>query len=488
MNDRMKQDNHDTDSPGDGPRRARMLDTLLGNLPGIAYRCLNDENWTMLFVSEGCFSLTGYRAQDIVENKTVSFNDIVHPGDRDRIEETIREALAKDAHFEVIYRILRADKQERWVWERGVKVPAPEERVDVIEGFITDITRMKRIEQELVEKENALRKLKDQLEEETIYLREEIKHQSNFEEIISTSEVFRNVLKNVEKVAGTDTTVMITGETGTGKELIARAIHNNSLRSNRSLVSVNCAALPSEIIESELFGHVKGAFTGAYTRKTGRFELAHRGTLFLDEIGDLSPDLQTKLLRVIQEGEFQRLGDSTTRKVDVRILAATNRNMEDAVEEGTFRQDLYYRLNVFPIHVPPLRERKEDIPLLTRYFLRKYAAKTGRDIKEVSQKVMDRLLAYHWPGNIRELENIIERAVVVCEGDKLTTGSWMPQPYNGAEPAIPTLKENERALILRALEKTNWKVSGENGAARLLDIKRTTLEARMQKLGIHRPK
>lgn len=485
----MEKYHHDSNSPGEGLRdRVRMLDTLLGNLPGIAYRCLNDKNWTMLFVSEGCFSLTGYHASDIVENKTVSFNDIIHPGDRDRIEEVIREALEKDAHFEVIYRILRADKQERWVWERGVKVPAPEERAEVIEGFITDITRMKQVEQELVEKEKALKKLKDQLEEETVYLREEIKLQSNFEEIISKSEVFRKVLKNVEKVAGTDTTVMITGETGTGKELIARAIHNNSFRSNRSLVTVNCAALPSEIIESELFGHVKGAYTGAYTHKTGRFELAHRGTLFLDEIGDLPPDLQTKLLRVIQEGEFQRLGDSTTRKVDVRILAATNRNLEDAVQEGTFRQDLYYRLLVFPIHVPPLRERKEDIPLLTRYFIRKYAAKTGRPIREVSQKVMDRLVAYEWPGNIRELENIIERAVVVCEGDKLTTGSWMPQPFNGAESGIPTLKENEKALILRALEKTNWQVSGEKGAARLLDIKRTTLEARMQKLGIHRPK
>jgi len=485
----MEKNHYDTDSPGEGIRdRVRMLDTLLGNLPGIAYRCLNDENWTMLFVSEGCYSLTGYQASEIVKNKTVSFNDLIHPEDRERIQEVIRKALLADTHFEVVYRILRADKQECWFWERGIKIPAREGDCEVIEGFITDITPMKKAEQELVEKEKALKKLKDQLEEETVYLREEIKLQSNFEEIISKSEVFRTVLKNIEKVAGTDTTVMITGETGTGKELIARAIHNNSLRSNRSLVTVNCAALPSEIIESELFGHVKGAFTGAYIHKTGRFELAHQGTLFLDEIGDLPLELQTKLLRVIQEGEFQRLGDSTTRKVDVRILAATNRNLEAAVEKGAFRQDLYYRLNVFPIHVPPLRERKEDIPLLTRYFLRKYAAKTGRSIREVSQKVMDRLLEYEWPGNIRELENIIERAVVVCEGNKLTTGSWMPQPFNAAESGIPTLKENERALILRALEKTNWKVSGENGAARLLDIKRTTLEARMQKLGIYRPK
>src|SRR6056297_397362 len=302
----MEKNHYDTDSPGEGIRdRVRMLDTLLGNLPGIAYRCLNDENWTMLFVSEGCYSLTGYQASEIVKNKTVSFNDLIHPEDRERIQEVIRKALLADTHFEVVYRILRADKQECWFWERGIKIPAREGDCEVIEGFITDITPMKKAEQELVEKEKALKKLKDQLEEETVYLREEIKLQSNFEEIISKSEVFRTVLKNIEKVAGTDTTVMITGETGTGKELIARAIHNNSLRSNRSLVTVNCAALPSEIIESELFGHVKGAFTGAYIHKTGRFELAHQGTLFLDEIGDLPLELQTKLLRVIQEGEFQ---------------------------------------------------------------------------------------------------------------------------------------------------------------------------------------
>jgi transcriptional regulator with GAF, ATPase, and Fis domain len=375
----------------------------------------------------------------------------------------------------------------RWVWEKGTGIADENGEITAIEGFITDITDIKKAEQELIQKEQALRKLKNQLEEETIYLREEIKLNSNFEEIISNSESFRKVLKRVEQVAATDSTVLIQGETGTGKELVARALHNNSTRSKKSLVTVNCAALPPEMIESELFGHEKGAFTGAYKLKVGRFELAHQGTIFLDEIGELPLNLQTKLLRVLQEGEFQRLGNPNTIKIDARVIAATNRDLQKAIRNGDFREDLYYRLNVFPIEVPPLRERKEDIPLLVRHFINKYSAKTGKQIKETSQKVMDRLMEYNWPGNIRELENIIERAVIICDGNRITMGGWIPENHNGADNTLLTLEENERQHIIRALKTTRWRISGEKGAARLLGMKRTTLQARMKKLGIERP-
>jgi PAS domain S-box-containing protein len=465
----------------------RRLATLMSNLPGMAYRCHNDENWTMEFVSEGCKKLTGYDSEDLTWNRVLSYNSLIIPEDREMVKKEVDQKIKNRQPFEIKYRIRKPSGKIRWVWERGTAVPDDNDQLTAIEGFITDITDIKHAEQELIEKEQALRKLKDQLEEETIYLREEIKLNSNFEEIISRSDVFKKVLRQVEQVAATDTTVLIQGETGTGKELIARALHNNSKRSRRSLVTVNCAALPSEIIESELFGHEKGAFTGAYTRKIGRFELADQGTIFLDEIGEMPMDLQTKILRVLQEGEFQRLGSSETIHVDTRVIAATNRDLEKAVINGEFREDLYYRLNVFPIQVPPLRERKEDIPLLINYFIKKYAAKTGRQIKETSQKVLDRLMEYDWPGNIRELENIIERAVILGNNGRITIGSWIPENKKMVQKTILTLEENERQHILRALKATNWRVSGEKGAARLLDMKRTTLEARMKKLGITRP-
>ncbi len=265
----------------------RRLATLLGNLPGMAYRCLNDDNWSMQFVSEGCEALTGYKAKDLIGNRVVAYNQLVHVQDRSRVKKQVQDKIRKGEHFELQYRIQLPSGEIRWVWERGTPVPCDDFDCTVIEGFISDISDMKTAEQELIEKEKTLRQLKDRLQEETLYLRQEIKATSNFEEIISRSEAFHQVLRNVEKVADTDSTVLILGETGTGKELIARALHNNSSRSNRALVTVNCAALPPEMIESVLFGHEKGAFTGAYEKKTGRFELAHEGTIFLDEIGDL---------------------------------------------------------------------------------------------------------------------------------------------------------------------------------------------------------
>jgi formate hydrogenlyase transcriptional activator len=330
-------------------------------------------------------------------------------------------------------------------------------------------------------------RLRSQLEEENRYLQDEIKSDYNFEEIVGQSPAIKRVFKAIETVAPTATTVLILGETGTGKELVARALHNVSSRRGKALVKVNCAALPSGLIESELFGHEKGAFTGAVARKIGRFELAHGGTLFLDEIGDLPLELQPKLLRVLQEGEFERVGASDTRTVDVRVITATNRDLEAAVREGRFRSDLYYRLNVFPIRLPALRERKEDIPLLVRYLALRYGARLAKRIPAVSQATMDALQAYPWPGNVRELENVIERAMILSEGPELDlSGSLTTVGGGGVGADVRTLEEIQREYICLVLERTGWRVSGDGGAAELLGMKATTLEARMKKLGIKR--
>jgi transcriptional regulator with GAF, ATPase, and Fis domain len=277
------------------------------------------------------------------------------------------------------------------------------------------------------------------------------------------------------------------GESGTGKELLARAVHNISNRCKKPLVKVNCAALPVNLIESELFGHERGAFTGALERKIGRFELANGGTIFLDEIGELPIDLQSKLLRVLQEGEFERLGNPVTIKVNVRVIAATNRNLEQAMEKKEFREDLYYRLNVFPINCPPLRERKEDIPLLVKHFCQKYESKIGKKILHIPLKVMSALTEYNWPGNIRELENIIERALILSRGNTLEYGDWLPkEKKTNGKLSKQKLQDVEREHIIETLKQTGWKVSGEKGAAKILGLNATTLEARMKKLGIRR--
>jgi formate hydrogenlyase transcriptional activator len=295
-------------------------------------------------------------------------------------------------------------------------------------------------------------------------------------------------------VAATDATVLILGESGTGKELIARALHNISNRSKMPLVKVNCATLPANLIESELFGHEKGAFTGAFEKKIGRFELADGGTIFLDEIGELPVELQSKLLRILQEGEFERLGNPKTFKVNVRVMAATNRNLKSAIEKKEFREDLYYRLNVFPIFTPPLRERKEDIPLLVKHFIHKYEGKMGKKITDVDDKVIDSLMAYDWPGNIRELENLIERSIILSPGNKLEAGDWLPVTKSenitaeNGKPLLRSIEEVEKEHITAILKQTNWKVSGEKGAAKILGLNATTLEARMKKLGIVREK
>lgn len=334
--------------------------------------------------------------------------------------------------------------------------------------------------------------LKDKFSRENAYLEEEVRTEHNFGEIVGNSHALRRALKEVETVAPTDATVLIRGETGTGKELVARALHELSPRKARTFVKLNCAAIPTGLLESELFGHEKGAFTGAISRKIGRFELADKGTLFLDEIGDIPAELQPKLLRVLQEQEFERLGSTTTIKVDVRLVAATHRDLAAMVAEGRFREDLFYRLDVFPVMLPPLRERRDDIPQLVRHFTQRFARRMGRRIESVSSSVMDDLVQYSWPGNVRELQNVIERAVILSRGSSLQIPSAdlhnRTTLVESNTPSLPvTLSDAEREHILKALHETGWVVGGPKGAAIRLGMKRSTLQKKMQKLGISRP-
>ncbi len=343
-----------------------------------------------------------------------------------------------------------------------------------------DISHAKRNQGELQESYAEIKRLKELLEAESHYLQEEIRYIGSYDDIVGQSKALAEVLKKVEQVAGTDSLVLITGESGTGKELIARAIHNQSKRQGRAMVKVDCASLPSTIIESELFGREKGAYTGALTRQIGRFETADGSTLFLDEIGELALDVQAKLLRVVQDGEFERLGSAKTSRVNVRLIAATHRDLAEKVKNGTFREDLYYRLNVFPIHVPPLRERAEDIPLLVTTFLREFEKKMDKKIRRVPSRVMDELRRYPWPGNIRELRNVIERAVIVTTGEKLN----LQLPQTPQAPHTHTLGEAERHHIVSVLNSTGWRIKGPSGAATILGMKPSTLYDTMRRLQI----
>jgi formate hydrogenlyase transcriptional activator len=330
-----------------------------------------------------------------------------------------------------------------------------------------------------------VRSLRDRLAAENVYLQEEIKTEYNFDEIIGQSTPLRQLLRNIEQVAPTEATVLIQGETGTGKELVARAVHDRSRRKDRPLVKVNCGSIPAGLVESELFGHEKGAFTGATQRRVGRFELANGGTIFLDEVTELPIDTQVKLLRVLQEGEFERVGSSQTIKVDVRVIAATNRDLKDVVKNGSFRSDLFYRLHVFPLEVPALRKRKDDIPLLVNFFLSKFGKKLGKEVRGVAQKSMDNLINYDWPGNIRELQNIVERAVVLARAPIVQIDDSMMRSGGAAqESTMDTLENTERNHIIRALKETQWVIHGKKGAAEILGINPSTLRSRMEKLGI----
>ena len=364
------------------------------------------------------------------------------------------------------------------------------ERLKLVGGVFGNALSRKLNEEALKRAISELTALKNRLVQENLYLQQEISSQFWTDKLTGTSALINKVLKEIKQVACSNTTVLILGETGTGKELVARLIHETSSRSGRPLVKVNCAALPSNLIESELFGHEKGAFTGAIARKIGRFELADKGTIFLDEIGDLQFDLQVKLLRVLQEKEIERVGSNTARGIDVRIITATNRDLKKLVSEGKFREDLYYRLNVFPIHCPALRERAEDIPQLVCGFVREFCKKTGKQIHSVSDQAMFQLVSYRWPGNVRELKNVVERATLLSNGPNLEIGELLKSEGTAVELAngFTTLQEVEAGYILDVLKFTRWRVSGERGAAKILGLKAKTLESKMKKLSIHRPR
>jgi len=436
-----------------------------------------------------------YFGKTLDELKNWSMSDAVCREDLPDVIATLRTSIETGQPTDVELRLRRADGIYRWFFLR--RLPHRDSHGHIVRWYslITDIADRKQAEAALREAFEENKKLKDQLYRENLALKEEVDQASMFEEIVGSSEVLRRVLVQVAKVAQTDSTVLIFGETGTGKELIARAIHNRSNRSTRAFVRVNCAAIPQSLIASELFGHEKGAFTGATQRRLGRFELAHEGTIFLDEIGELPAETQITLLRVLQEREFDRVGGSQPITIDVRVIAATNRNLVAAVDAGSFRQDLFYRLNVFPITAPPLRERPDDIRLLVEYLIERYAKKAGKRITNITKRTLELLHAYDWPGNVRELQNVIERAIVLCEGETFSVDeAWLkyelPQAQRlatGVERGLVRLDvDREKKLIEAALTDCKGRIAGPGGAAEQLGIPRSTLESKIRTLRINK--
>src|SRR5437870_3403768 len=430
---------------------------------------------TPIYANQAVLDYSGFTMEDVVASDFRA--RLFHPEDLERQREERQAALSRGLPFEIEQRALRKDGQYRWFLIRYN--PYHDEQGRLIRWYATgtDIDDRKRAE--------------DRTRNENVALREEIERSSMFEEIVGSSEGLRQVLAQVSRVAPTDSTVLILGETGTGKELIARAIHNLSKRSTRAFIGVNCAAIQPALVTSELFGHEKGSFTGAFQRRLGRFESADGGTIFLDEVGELPPETQVVLLRVLQEREFERVGGSQTVSVDVRVLAATNTDLSAAVAEGAFRQDLFYRLNVFPIRIPALRERVDDIPLLVEYLIDRYAQAAGKKIKNIYKGTLELFQDYDWPGNVRELQNVIERAVILSDGETFSVDeTWLPPvtPKTAAPsvPLVANLVEREREMIENALRETEGLVSGPTGAATRLGIPRQTLESKIRKLGINR--
>jgi formate hydrogenlyase transcriptional activator len=422
-----------------------------------------------------------YFGRTLDELKDWVTGDAVHRDDLPRAVAAWRRSVETGNTYDLDQRLRRANGAYRWFHVRGLPLRDAEGRIVRWYNLLTDIDERKRAE--------------EKLHDENVALREEIDQASMFEEIVGSSKTLRRLLSQVAKVAPTDSTVLILGETGTGKELIARAIHSRSNRSTRAFVRINCAAVPASLIASELFGHEKGAFTGATQRRLGRFELAHGGTIFLDEIGELPAETQIALLRVLQEREFERVGGGQLISVDVRVLAATNRDLNAAIAAGTFRQDLFYRLNVFPIQIPSLRERPDDIPILVEYFIERYAKKVGKRIKTIKKNTLELFQAYDWPGNIRELQNVVERAVVLCDGDTFSVDeTWLKGKRPQASPQVSTPEgalgrldaDQERRIIEAALAETGGRVAGPSGAAAKLGIPRQTLDSKISSLGINK--
>ena len=453
------------------------------------------EYWTNLdgtlkYVSPSCERISGYTPHHFMGNPSLC-HEIIIPEDQDIWDNHYCNSRQDPGAREIQFRIRARDGSIRWIEHACQPVTGEQGELQGFRASNRDITMRKEGAIKLQNAYSEITELKAQLEADRTYLREEIKLEHDYENIIGNSDILKYVLFRAEQVAPTDTTVLILGETGTGKELIARAIHNAGPRRGRPLIKVDCASLPANLIESELFGHEKGAFTGAVEERVGRFELANGATLFLDEIGELPLDLQPKLLRVLQDGEFERLGSSQTLHTDVRFIAATNRNLEEDVHKKLFRMDLWYRLSVFTISVPALRERSEDIVLLVKYMIKNFERKLGKRIRSVHTSVISKLQNYSWPGNVRELENVIERAIINTQGDTLQLEDSLNvyRPGGAESPDLPieSLETIEREHILLALRKTNWKIHGENGAAALLDINSSTLRGRMRKQGILRP-
>ena len=448
-------------------------------MPEIAY-VFNRQNELVLW-NKNIELILGYSKDELYKKDVYDF-----------MEESVREE-----NQEAIG-IIFTDKEEQSLEQNlltksGEKIPVVDtanygliDGKDYLIGMAIDISKQRETEQYLHNVITELQDLKNRLHSENIYLRKEIESHQGFEEIIGESETLLHSLFRIEQVAATDSTVLLQGETGTGKELFAKAIHSKSKRKDKVFVKVNCAALPATLIESELFGHEKGAFTGAVQKQIGRFELAHGGTIFLDEIGELPIELQSKLLRVIQEGEFERIGNPKTIKVDVRIIAATNQNLEDQIQKKLFRKDLYYRLNVYPITIAPLRDRISDIPLLVEHFIKHFNLSIGKNISRVSTKTIKQLQAYSWPGNIRELENIIERAIIISPSKSLVVEPLINPGFDDDEKLV-SLSEFQRNYIIKVLEKTLWRIGGDDGAAKILDMHPETLRSRIRKLEIKRP-
>jgi formate hydrogenlyase transcriptional activator len=410
----------------------------------------------------------------------------VHPDDRDARQERFRAAIDDGSAYVSEYRILLPDGRIRWAHVRGHSYAAVPGSPTKLMGVTIDVTERKQAEEQLRQALEDLRRLRDQLEQENVYLRAEMVDSQRQAQIGGHSPAILRTLEQAQQVALTASTVLLIGETGTGKERFAALIHESGARRNRPMVKVNCAAIPATLIESELFGREKGAYTGALSRQIGRFELAHLSTLFLDEIGDLPAEVQVKLLRVLEEKQVERLGSPRPIPVDVRIIAATNQDLEAAVRAGRFREDLYYRLNVFPIIIPPLRERREDIPILAQLFVEEFATSMGKRVDAIAERSMDELVSHGWPGNVRELRNVIERAMILATGRTLKVG--VPQTAVApAQVAGREMKDVERTHILTVLEQAGWRIRGPRGAARILGLKPTTLETRMARLGIHRP-
>jgi PAS domain S-box-containing protein len=446
-----------------------------------------DEKGILSYVNEKCCEMLGYSRGELVGRPLKEFLDVA--GQKVFEDEFV---LSKDGKEKEFYEASFIQKSGKKIYTivSTTRIHGPDGAFKGSFGIITDITKRRHMEQELKKAFIEIKELKDRLEVENIYLREQVEVKNIYNGIIGQSEAIKFVLNQVEQVAETDSTVLILGETGTGKELIAQTIHNLSTRKERPMVKVNCAALSPTLVESELFGHEKGAYTGALSRQIGRFEIADKSTIFLDEIGELPLELQSKLLRVLQSGEFERLGSSKTTRVDVRVIAATNRDLAQAVQNKSFRKDLYYRLNVFPIHIPPLRERREDIPLLVWSFVAEFGKRMGKMIDTIPQKSMKALMNYAWPGNVRELRNVIEHAMIISRGQTLVVELPGINGFSGVKAAknlSSSLEEVERDYIVDVLEKTGWRIKGRGGAAAVLGIKPSTLYSKMKKLGIKRP-